>query len=348
MPSPMASRACSTSLGRLPTRLASPLRQTLPQLPRHASTSTTTTTTPATSVLLLRPSPSPSQPLLTQTRPPQRALLHTTPTLHNQGLLQRLTNVMPNLNTYRVYSATERIYKQCAAQADYVIDAAARKAGTLNTAEDGEEIGEGKVKGGVWHTGLLLLSFYCCWWLWLTGACAELALPPTFSTWAQVTMLHMYLLVVRFRCFDEARQQAYQAPLVNHFFHEAEAKMEDLHALTSGALRQRYLKDLFVQWRGLILAYDEGIVKGDAVLAGAVWRNLFKADEAVDVRAVAAVVAWMRAGLERLGSTPDVLVEERAAEAFPDLRDMFKLVDVPTAGVIAAREQEARRKEKSA
>ena len=152
-------------------------------------------------------------------------------------------------------------------------------------------------------------------------------------------MLHMYLLVVRFRCLDPAAQQAWQAQLVNHFFYHAEAKMEDVHELHSRLVRQTYLKDLFVQWRGLMLAYDEGIVKGDAVLASAVWRNLFKAREDVDVRALAAVVAWMRAGLRDLGQMTDEEVELRSAKTFPDVRAEFGTVDVPTASIRPAFER---------
>ena len=153
-------------------------------------------------------------------------------------------------------------------------------------------------------------------------------------------MLHMYLLVVRFRGFDPVAQQAWQAALVNHFFYQAEAKMEDVHELSSRMVRQGYLKDLFVQWRGLMLACDEGIVKGDAVLASAVWRNLFKAREDVDVRALAAVVAWMRAGLSRLGDmTDDTVATTTGAQTFPSLAEAFKMVDVPTASMRVAFEQ---------
>jgi cytochrome b pre-mRNA-processing protein 3 len=153
-------------------------------------------------------------------------------------------------------------------------------------------------------------------------------------------MLHMYLLVVRFRRLDHAAQQAWQAQLVNHFFYHAEAKMEDQHALSSRVLRQRYLKDLFVQWRGLILACDEGLVKGDAVLAAAVWRNLFKADGDVDARALAAVVAWLRAGVERLGNMSDEAVELLGNRPFhPLTAEFFKAADVPTAALKAAFER---------
>lgn len=124
---------------------------------------------------------------------------------------------------------------------------------------------------------------------------ADYDLPPTFSTWTHVTFLHMYLIVVRLRACEPERYKRWTDQLVDHFFHAAEDRMVKQHALTSRALRQRYLKDLFVQWRGLLLAYDEGLAGGeDAVLAAAVWRNLFKAREDVDARALAGVVGFMR------------------------------------------------------
>lgn len=115
----------------------------------------------------------------------------------------------------------------------------------------------------------------------------------------------MYLLAVRFRSLPKESHEKWQKQLVDHFFHQAEAKMDLVHDMGSSSIRQRYLKDLFVQWRGVILAYDEGLVKGDAVLASAVWRNLFKAREDVDLRVLSAVVAWIRRCLRVLDRTED-------------------------------------------
>lgn len=75
-----------------------------------------------------------------------------------------------------------------------------------------------------------------------------------------------------------------------------------LHGMSARGIRNRYLKDLFIQWRGLLAAYDEGLVKGDAVLAGAVWRNLFKGDEEVDWIKVSVIVGYMRRVAAMLGS----------------------------------------------
>lgn len=141
-------------------------------------------------------------------------------------------------------------------------------------------------------------------------------------------MLHMYLVLARLRCLDRDAAQALQHQFIDQFFFDCERMMHLNHGMTSSALRQRYLKEIFVQWRGLIAAYDEGVVKDDRVLGAAVWRNLFKSREDADIRQVAAVVAWIRASLRDLeaGAVEDLLVDPRAVFR-RDLGDMFKLVD---------------------
>jgi len=76
--------------------------------------------------------------------------------------------------------------------------------------------------------------------------------------------------------------------------------MTVLHGMTSRSIRNKYLKDLFLQWRGILAAYDEGLVTGDAVLGAAVWRNLLKASptevngKEMDWMKIARVVSYMR------------------------------------------------------
>jgi cytochrome b pre-mRNA-processing protein 3 len=136
------------------------------------------------------------------------------------------------------------------------------------------------------------------------NAATELGLQPTFSTWSQVTMLHMYLIAARFRCFPHG-SQTWQQHLLDHFFYDAENRMMVNHNMHARGTRNKYLKDLFIQWRGLLAAYDEGIVKGDAVLAAAIWRNVFKANEDVDIKGLAQIVSYMRRALKGLDSISD-------------------------------------------
>lgn len=143
-------------------------------------------------------------------------------------------------------------------------------------------------------------------------------------------MLHMYLVFARVRNLEPEAARSWQKQLVDHFFFDAEDRMELSHGLTSRGVRHRYLKDIFIQWRGIIVAYDEGVIKGDPVLAAAVWRNVFKAREDADVRAVAAIVSWMRLCLKMLDQMPDEALFIQAQSAFKwPARNELLAVDLP-------------------
>lgn len=143
-------------------------------------------------------------------------------------------------------------------------------------------------------------------------------------------MIHLYVLNARLRCFDGAACRSWQQQMIDHFFFDCEKKMHVDHNITSSALRQRYLKDIFVQWRGVILAYDEGLIKGDAILASAVWRNLFKGQADADPRALAAIVTWIRSGLAALEDAPDEILDQRAMEVLSRPVDaLWKKIEAP-------------------
>ncbi len=199
--------------------------------------------------------------------------------------------------TYTAYGATELLYKECARQADYSIPQAKDKDADMPKTADGEDLGIGE---GWWHTGMLF-----SWFEELRLSDTALGLEPTFSTWSQVTMLHMYLLSARFRCFPATSAQPWQQHLLDHFFYDAENKMTLEHNMHARGTRNRYLKDIYVQWRGLLAAYDEGLARGDAALAAAVWRNVFKASPDVDIRALAQITSSMKRNLSQLDRLPD-------------------------------------------
>lgn len=129
-------------------------------------------------------------------------------------------------------------------------------------------------------------------------------------------MLHVYLLIVRLRCLEKDAWQAWQTQLVNHFFQHAEDIMEINHGMKSRMVRSTHLNTLFQTWRGVVLAYDEGLVKGDAVMAAAVWRNIFMSREDVDMRHVAAIVSWIRLTLRKLDRLLDSTLLYHGASVF--------------------------------
>ena len=105
--------------------------------------------------------------------------------------------------------------------------------------------------------------------------------------------------------FPAEHAQYWHQNLLDHFFYAAEDRMAALHGIEARSVRNKYLKDLFVQWRGVLAAYDEGLIKGDAVMAAAVWRNVFGGREDVDAVHVAQVVSWMKRSLQGLEGTRD-------------------------------------------
>lgn len=160
------------------------------------------------------------------------------------------------------------------------------------------------------------------WWLEpkTETSAGGLGLDATFNSWAQVTMLHMYILTVRLRAFPKEVVGPWHQNLLDHFFYAAEDKMVMWHGYSSRPARNKALKDLWLQWRGVQLGYDEGLIKGDAVFAAAVWRNVFKGREDVDIRDLARVTGYVRRELGKLGRVGDDVVYEGRVK-FGDPRD---------------------------
>ncbi|KAG8730405.1 Protein cbp3, mitochondrial [Ceratobasidium sp. 423] len=101
----------------------------------------------------------------------------------------------------------------------------------------------------------------------------ECALPSTYQTWFQFTLLHVLILSARLRALPPDVSRAYQAELINHFFLDTE------HRMRSHKVKERivkgYMNEMRDQWRGAGVAFDLGIIDTDATLAGMIWRNLF-------------------------------------------------------------------------
>ncbi|KAI9055672.1 hypothetical protein LZ554_000615 [Drepanopeziza brunnea f. sp. 'monogermtubi'] len=307
----MASKSCSSCLRALQKQSRSIsqvwiLKNTAPRL-------FTTTSTRNVEAMPPNTPPNLSIPPVAAVQPEGRSK----PTLRDTAARKAAAVIKSSLSkstteTYTAYGATELLYKDCAQQADYTITQAQNEDEEMPKTEDGEDLGVGEG-----------------WWL------NEAALKPTFSTWSQVTMLHMYLLSVRLRCFPAQSAQTWQQHLLDHFFYDAENRMTINHNMHARGTRNKYLKDLFVQWRGLLAAYDEGLVKGDAVLAAAIWRNVYKAKEDVDIRVLAQIVSYMRRALKGLDALPDEKIN-MAALQFGDpkqeaalVRSRSKMMDLP-------------------
>ncbi|BGP24336.1 hypothetical protein Rt10032_c03g1542 [Rhodotorula toruloides] len=105
----------------------------------------------------------------------------------------------------------------------------------------------------------------------------ECYLPPSFQTWFSITTLHVWLLSVRFRALPPPLGRIYIQELINQMFVDVENRIRGPYKVTQNRLVKGYMKDLLEQYHGACAAYDEGLIRGDPVLAAAIWRNVFGA-----------------------------------------------------------------------
>jgi cytochrome b pre-mRNA-processing protein 3 len=120
---------------------------------------------------------------------------------------------------------------------------------------------------------------------------AECQLPRTYQVWFQITNLHLYLLMTRFRALPTHKiAQTYAQELTNHYFIDAESRMRVRFGIQVARLVKGYMKDMHTQQRGAILSMDEAlaisaggtsgmerVADADAILAAALWRNIWGA-----------------------------------------------------------------------
>jgi cytochrome b pre-mRNA-processing protein 3 len=128
------------------------------------------------------------------------------------------------------------------------------------------------------------------------GACG---LQDNFNTWFSVTQLYIWMLMVRLR--SEPHGKMISQELVNRFFEDAEDKVTALGVRNGRVLRAIMLERISI-FHGGVLAYDEGMCKSDAVLAGALWRNLYT-DARYDTNLVW-MIKHVRRELARLDKCP--------------------------------------------
>ncbi|SPO42192.1 related to CBP3 - mitochondrial protein required for assembly of cytochrome bc1 complex [Pseudozyma flocculosa] len=156
----------------------------------------------------------------------------------------------------------------------------------------------------------------------------DCALPQTYQTWFQITNLHIYLLLVRFRALPRDEARTYSQELINHFFIDAESRMRDRFGVQTSRLVKGYMRDMHQQHRGSILSFDEGLVGGDVRMAQALWRNIWGAGWGT--------VAGVKRKLKGIDKLAEGEKESEAERGMPDLARDVTLQDPTLATKMAA------------
>ncbi|TFY76045.1 hypothetical protein EWM64_g7967 [Hericium alpestre] len=188
----------------------------------------------------------------------------------------------------------------------------------------------------------------------------ECHLPPTFQSWFTVTNLHVWLITTRLRALPSPHGQEHIQGLIDHFFLDVEDRIRQVlqpqpsssspstrgqaqqqakayyAAMTSPksdvtqnrrrgrapeALVTKQMKIFREQWAGLGMAFDLGLIRGDAEMAGAIWRNLLGARGAQGITYGAEGAPAFRRAINPSGEIEKYGKIDDAARRREELRD---------------------------
>lgn len=132
---------------------------------------------------------------------------------------------------------------------------------------------------------------------------SKLQLPVTFQSWFLLTQLHVWM------CQSRLRQQGSDGQLMSKALLDMLTTDLELKLWATGVnnprVQDKYMHELLSTHYGCSLAYDEGYEGSDALLASALWRNIFSMDEQVDPQRLHDLVRYVRFQTGRVFKIPE-------------------------------------------
>ncbi|XP_014602300.1 PREDICTED: ubiquinol-cytochrome-c reductase complex assembly factor 1 isoform X1 [Polistes canadensis] len=126
-------------------------------------------------------------------------------------------------------------------------------------------------------------------------------MPDTFYSWFLVTELHVWMLMVRFMAEGKYGKIA-RNTLVEALWDDVEMRSKKLGEMSS-SIRRKQKQDLSYQFNAAILAYDEGIMSDDKVLASALWGTFFNL-ECNNPEHIEKLIIYVRKQINHLDKIP--------------------------------------------
>eukprot|EP00111_Clytia_hemisphaerica_P024825 TCONS_00073200-protein len=123
-------------------------------------------------------------------------------------------------------------------------------------------------------------------------------MPDTFQSWFYIMQLHVWMVLVRLRAEGTSgKNLAYT--MVEIMWQDIEARIKLLDVVDTSQKKET-MEEFGQQFFGLIVAYDEGLLGHDRVLASALWRNLFYNKANTDAEKLALMVEYVRKQIQHL------------------------------------------------
>ncbi|VDP83321.1 unnamed protein product [Echinostoma caproni] len=116
----------------------------------------------------------------------------------------------------------------------------------------------------------------------------KLSLPDTFQSWFSLTALHIWMCLIRLR------REGVEGQLIKRTLVNVSAKFYNIN-FTMNAFQMQFFGSMF--------AYDEGLLShSDALLATALWRNLFMSCDTTSAVELELALEYLRKNLAHLDS----------------------------------------------
>ncbi|KAM7355043.1 ubiquinol-cytochrome c reductase complex assembly factor 1 [Cochliomyia hominivorax] len=142
----------------------------------------------------------------------------------------------------------------------------------------------------------------------------DFEMPNTFNSWFLVTELHVWMLLVR--SMAEGSESGEDGRFLRNCIVEAmwsdvNTRAKKLGANNPSRTRQQ-IEELSEQFQAALIAYDEGIMSEDRVMAAALWRRFFEMN-CVDYERIERLVKYVRTQVQMLDNLPrqDFLIKPK-------------------------------------
>jgi len=123
-------------------------------------------------------------------------------------------------------------------------------------------------------------------------------MPDTFQSWFYIMQLHVWLVLVRLRSEENVGKNLSYS-MVEIMWQDIEERIKLLDVVDTSQKKET-MEEFGQQFFGLIVAYDEGLLGHDRVLASALWRNLFYNKANTDAEDLALLVEYVRKQIQHL------------------------------------------------
>lgn len=137
------------------------------------------------------------------------------------------------------------------------------------------------------------------------------SMPDSFQSWFMVAHLHVWLFMVRLK--REGKDGDYLIrQVVTTFWHDVEHRMRAMEIFNSMAATKNF-RALVHQFYGLTLAYEEGLLSDDKLLAAAIWRNMIFEKSDTDPTHLAKMVDYIRRQVQHMDKQDSKALLERGS-----------------------------------